>query len=100
MEEQKNTVQVNVGELPVSNPDNVRSVYANNVGLTVTPWDLRLLFSEIVVNEQGKPSVQLRANVVLTPAHAKALSDALVRNVKEFEKLYGEITVPGAAQQK
>ena len=39
---------MNVADLPVSNPNNVDSVYVNNATVMFTPWDIRILFTEVI----------------------------------------------------
>lgn len=86
------TKTVNVAELKIENPEGVKSVYVNNAGLMYTPWDIRLMFSEVVPNLAGAdPSIFLRAQLVMHPGHAKALIGSLNQVVKLFEEQYGEL---------
>ena len=71
--------------VPTSNPKAIESAYANNVGLAATPWDVRFLFSEIIIEGAG-PRIEMRANVVMSIAHARALLDALAKNLPDMEK--------------
>lgn len=75
-------------------PENVVSAYCNNANLAITNWDIRLLFSEIVATGEGSIHPILRANVVMTPAHAKAFSVVLSKVMHDWEKQYGEIVMP------
>ena len=84
---------VDVGSLPLENPRGVESVYCNNVGMAGTPWDIRFLFTEIVVQGPTAHS-ELRASVVMSPAHAKAFAISVTKQLAEHEKAYGAIALP------
>ena len=77
----------------------VPSVYANNADTSVGPWDIRIIFSEIV-NTGNDNFKDLRANVVMHPAHAKALAMAMTVAVQSYEEAYGAIRFPGSASEK
>jgi hypothetical protein len=86
---------VNVASLPIQNPNGVASVYANNAGLSMTPWDMRFIFTEIII-EGPQPRSELRASVVMTPSHAKALAGSLSKYLAAYEKIYGSVTPPAS----
>jgi hypothetical protein len=80
-------------DLKWSNPNNVGSVYANIAAVAMTTWDVRILLSEITQIVIGEPpSVILRANIVMTPSHAKAFAKLLEDNIAAYEKQFGKIT--------
>jgi len=84
-----------ISEVPFINPNNVQSVYSNSVSIMNGQFDIRLLFSEIVSEGIGKPVESiLRANIAMTPAHAKALIGALTNAIEEYPKAFGEIPWP------
>ena len=85
--------------LPIQGGDLGHAVYANNVDLATSPWDVRLVFTELVGS--GTPTKIekfLRAHVVMTPSHAKALIQALSNTLLEHEKAYGTIKMPEPPQ--
>jgi hypothetical protein len=87
--------QIQMQDIPASNPNNVQSVYSNTIAIMNGQFDIRLLFSEVVSEGMGKPVQSLlRANVTLTPAHAKALSDALINALSQYPQAFGEIPWP------
>lgn len=87
--------QIDVNSLPVSNPGSISSTYCNNANLAVTPWDIRLIFNEVIVGIQpGDASSVLKASLVMNPAHAKALIGALSAAIAQYEQLYGQIKMP------
>jgi len=75
---------VDIGNLVPINPQGVLSVYTNNVGLSATPWDVRMLFSEIVI-DGTEPRAELRASVVMSLPHARAFLEALKAAIPGME---------------
>jgi hypothetical protein len=75
--------RVSANDIPVSNPNGIESTYANNIGVGTTMTDVRLLFTEVGQefsaegSAQPSPSNVLKANVVIPPAQAGALMQAL-----------------------
>jgi uncharacterized protein DUF3467 len=90
---------INVSELETTNPDNVRPVYSNHAGVQVSTWDIRIMFAEITPVVGGN-EIQQRANVVMTPAHAKALAYLLAQHIEIYEQANGEIPWPPKAAGK
>ncbi|PSH03767.1 MAG: hypothetical protein CXZ00_10470 [Acidobacteria bacterium] len=64
-------------EIKLTNPRGVESVYVNNVQILVSNWDIRFLCTELMAAPGGGPEQQLRANLVMSIPHAKALLTAL-----------------------
>jgi hypothetical protein len=89
------TKQIDIASLPIVGTDAVPSVYCNNAEINFAPWDVRLIFTE-VVSLGATPEKVLRADVVMSPPHAKALAAALTVTLQEYEKIYGEIKIPEA----
>jgi hypothetical protein len=58
------------------------------------PWDMRFAFSEISQDSKGEPAHDLKANVVMTPAHARAFVGTLSAALKKYEEQFGEIIQP------
>jgi hypothetical protein len=76
--------QFNPADIPVTNPAEISSVYANNITIFSAPHDVRLVFTEIV--NQGikdDPAQELRASVAISHTQAalliKSLSASLER---------------------
>jgi hypothetical protein len=86
--------RMELSSLPISNRDSVRSVYANNVTMAFGPWDIRFAFSEISQDSKGELAHELKANLVMSPAHAKALVGTLSTALKKYEEQFGEIIQP------
>jgi len=85
---------IDITKLALENTRQVESVYANNAGLAITPWDVRVLLSEIVPTPAGGVILEQRANIVMTHSHAKALAIALTNAIAVYEQDHGEIHLP------
>jgi hypothetical protein len=72
-----------------TNPLNVRSVYVNNLQVAGSSMDMRLIFSEIIL-DHGKASVEQRANIVMSIPHfiatVQLLNDQLGQMIKTQSK--------------
>lgn len=80
-----------------STPD-YREHYANSVQMRVSLWDFFLMFGTI---NQSAPDAVTIANfqgVYLSPPQAKALSNLLQQNLKQYEAAFGEIRLETQAQ--
>src|SRR5271168_3087689 len=67
-------------QVAVTNPDNVRPVYANNIGAAGTATDFRLFFNELGTAPEGlsaKQTQEIKAIVVLPMAAAENLMGIL-----------------------
>jgi hypothetical protein len=74
----KKPAEVATPTLPsATNPDNVRSVYCNNMEVSFGPLDARLTFNE-VIQDGGKFVVERRANIVMAHSHFQAMLRVLV----------------------
>ncbi|MDR3750533.1 MAG: DUF3467 domain-containing protein [Terracidiphilus sp.] len=91
---------LDINALELTNPDSIQPVYSNNANLAIAPWDIRIIFSEIVTTSKpGEAFNVLRAHIVMNPAHAKALVDALAKTIEAYEKQFGEIKIPNFPPQ-
>jgi hypothetical protein len=87
--------QIDVNALPLRNSGAVPAVYCNNAETLIGPWDIRLVFSEVLgCGANADVEKELRANVVMSPAHARALAKALETALSQFEQVYGQIKMP------
>ncbi len=72
--------------------ENFVKVYANNVTLSASNWDMSLSFGEIIgLSEDGNPIVEQKVKVNMTREFIKALYNLLGVNIGAFEKQFGEI---------
>jgi len=89
-------ISLDLNKAEVVNPDGIRPAYSNNAALMMAPHDVRILFSEIVINSPTDtvPEVELRANISMAPTQFKAFALAVGQTLASFEKQFGEITWP------
>ena len=64
-----------------------RQIYANNVAIRATNWDLLLDFGKIVSASADKLVVESELGVYLSPQQAKALVESLSTVIAQYEKL-------------
>ena len=69
------------------------SVYANNVGSAMTPYDLRLIFGQIVFGPDEEPHIEDSVSITMAWEHVLPLRDLLTRVTEKFEHDYGPIRV-------
>lgn len=68
-----------------------RERYANSVQMRVSLWDFFLLFGTITSTGPEAVGIQNFQGVYLSPPQAKALSNLLQQNLKQYEATFGEI---------
>ncbi len=72
--------------------DNFVKVYANNVIIGATNWDMSITFGEILgLGENGQPVVEQKVKVNLTREFMKAFSNLLAANVQAYEDKFGDV---------
>jgi len=68
--------------------------YSNLVVITHSPNDFVLDFAQVM---PGNQNAVVRRRIVMTPFHAKQFMMALGSNIQNFEKQFGTIEAPEAA---
>jgi Protein of unknown function (DUF3467) len=89
-QEIKNRIQEQTSQEPIINPP-AMTLYANHFGLGMTVFDLALLFGEAIGVQDGRPVIQQRIKVLLSPLLAKIVARSLAEGVAQYEKQFGEI---------
>jgi flagellar protein FlaG len=83
----------------VNRPD-YRELYANSVQVRANLWDFFLMFGLVQQSTPDTVTIHNFQGVYLSPQQAKALSNVLQQNLKEYEAAFGEIRLepqaPGA----
>jgi hypothetical protein len=89
-------ISLDLNKAEVLNPDGIRPVYSNNAAVLLTPHDIRIMYSEIVISgpTDTQPKVELRANITMAPTQFKALAAAVAQTLVTYEKQFGEIVWP------
>jgi hypothetical protein len=75
-------------------PQGLPSVYSNNVRMSTSNFDVRMVFGQSGEVEDGKIIVDQRVQVTMTWPQVKILADFLQANVKAFEDLNGPMKLP------
>ena len=81
-------------QIRVRNPNRFQSIYANNVTISFSSFDMSITFGEVAGEQDGKPIVEEAIKVTLTREMGKAFSRLLTANIEAFEKSFGKIVVP------
>jgi hypothetical protein len=79
---------VEAKDVSLSNPLGVPSTYANDVALSQTMTDLRLIFNEIgpeLIGDGNKPTKVLKANVVVPFQLAEALANGIIASLQQHK---------------
>jgi len=85
-------INMSMAELPHKRRDGYISVYSDNVGFAINPWDIRMLFGHVDVTEDAQTGfVNDQCSVTMCWEHALALSEALKRAIAEYERTQGPI---------
>ena len=80
-------------QLPIELPDDVaQGLYSNLMFITYSPSEFVIDFARAL---PGTRKGKIYSRIVMTPQHAKALSDLLRRNVQNFEQKHGAIKLQG-----
>ncbi len=65
--------------------------YANNLVLQSSVWDVSLGFGLLTGTTEGTVTARSVVNVILSPQHAKAVSEILNRQIAHYEASFGPI---------
>jgi len=72
-------------------------IYSNFFMVTSSPSEFVIDFGRLL---PGMPSAKIYTRVLATPQHTKQLLNILQKNVENFEKMHGEIKLPGKPEEK
>jgi len=79
--------------------DEFRRVYANNVSLHMSQWDVGLIFGEIIGVREDKAIVLEKVKINMSKELAKVVALLLAGNIQAYETENGEIKLPGIVQE-
>lgn len=80
-------------QIPSSQDDDYRRVYANSARISATPWDIQITFGQVIGAEKGSPTVLDSMTAILSPPQAKAFGELLRKIMDDYEAQFGP--VPG-----
>jgi hypothetical protein len=70
-------------------------VYVNAFSCSISPYDITFAFGRMTPEErEGSRDFRPVVRLVMSPTHAKALSQILQALLGEYEKRVGEVPVP------
>jgi uncharacterized protein DUF3467 len=75
-----------------------RESYANSVQMRVNLWDFFLMFGTVNQTSPDTVTIQNFQGIYLSPPQAKALSNVLQQNLKQYEAAFGEIRLEAQTQ--
>ena len=78
-------------EVKLTSTKDYRDSYANSVQVRVNVWDFFLVFGTLKQQTPAEVEVENFQGVYLSPQQAKALSNLLLQNLKQYEAAFGEI---------
>lgn len=73
--------------------DRFRQLYANNMQVGFSSWDLAITFGEIMGEQDEKPVIEETTRILMTREIAKVLSKILTAHIEIYEKQFGEIKI-------
>jgi hypothetical protein len=85
-------------KLQLTNTPDYRESYANSVQMRVSLWDFFLMFGTVNQTAPDAVTIQNFQGVYLSPPQAKALSNLLQQNLKQYEAAFGEIKLEAHVQ--
>ena len=89
-QEMNNQLQIELKE------DIAQGIYANLAVITHSSSEFIVDFVRVM---PGMPKAGVKSRIVLAPEHAKRLLRALEENIGKYERVFGEIRMPGEHQE-
>jgi hypothetical protein len=74
--------------------DTFQQVYANNIQIGFSAFDMALAFGQIKGQQDDKPVIEESVRIMLTRELAKVLVGLLINNINAYEQQFGEIKIP------
>jgi hypothetical protein len=96
---QEGTITRPLQDLPLRPSADFRMIYANTVHFALLPWDLTLIFGQVIGINPHDPYVEQRVSVTLSPLAAKLALEFLRRNIAAYEQQYGEIRLTPPSEE-
>ena len=72
-------------------PDELPTVYANNVGLRTALFDFTMDFGLIVEADEERLVIKDVVTLIMSPQHAKAFAEVLTQHVEGYEEKFGPL---------
>ena len=88
------SILAKVGDQKRVRTDDFISLYANNVSVSISLWDVGMIFGEILGEEDGKAVIEETVKIVMSREMAKIMNLLLTANIADYEKKNGTIHIP------
>jgi hypothetical protein len=75
----------------ISRPPEHKNIYTNAIRAGVLPWDIRLMFGEVIQAPDQSQYIEEKVTVIMSPAQAKSALRILESTIKNYEAMFGEI---------
>ena len=85
-------------KVQLTTTNDYRENYANSVQMRVNLWDFFLMFGTVNQTAPDAVTIQNFQGIYLSPPQAKALSNVLQQNLKQYEAAFGEIRLEAQTQ--
>lgn len=69
-------------------------IYANQVYMANTPWDIQMIFGRIQGLGEGRAKTESLIHITMSPVHAKAAFQILRQQLTNYEKARSHCSVP------
>lgn len=76
--------------------DDFEALYANNIQLQPSEWDIKAIFGELDFTDEGKPFVQQHTSIAIPWLQAKIFLYFLALQVGAHELQHGKIMIPAS----
>lgn len=90
MSENKKVIQQGNIKIELSDDDNLVK-YSNFAIVSHSPEEVVIDFARIL---PGKEEAKVVTRIIMTPKNAKMFADAIQTNIQNFEKKFGELSMP------
>lgn len=70
-----------------------QQIYANNMAVGFSAWDMYITFGEIMGEKDGAPVIEETVKIIMPHGLGKVFAKLLAGNIKAFEDEVGEIPV-------
>jgi hypothetical protein len=95
----KNVSQISPHQMQFINAPNFVSLYTNNIGLSMSTFDLSLIFGELTEATAEIATVERKARVTMSHLQAKILLAVLAQQLQVYETQNGPIPIPPGLEE-
>ena len=81
-------------ESKLKKSENYSRIYSNGVQLSMSPWDIRMDFGQMLEGELNKVALVTDVTILMSPSHAAAFCKALLSTIGKYENAFGPINDP------